>query len=160
MSIKSKLGKFLGVFLALFLWEHICRQNNIQIRPSPYLFMVSNQAQKIFTTVGVYIALVSSFYTYIKVDELLTTLFDLVEPLFKLATSGFYIIKGYTQTADQYRYPIAITLGTATILFAIVMLFKKKPNLFTKLCCCCKRKQQAPSATNTTNKAKDLLIDS
>ncbi len=102
--------------VSVFLWEHIARLYNIKIRPSPLLSFLSINAQKLFSKIGTLLARLSSFYTYINLEEIKKTLSDLLVPVFDIFTSPVHTLIGYMNTLSKYKYKILIPLGSVTLL--------------------------------------------
>lgn len=108
-----------GAFIGTFAWEHTARINNWAVRPSAGLTWAAEKAVLGFTTLGVWIARLSSFYTYLHVHEVFHTLGALIKPVWRLTTSPFWIIKGYVERIsmnDVYEHPYLVVLGTLTIV--------------------------------------------
>lgn len=117
-SFYSKI--FLVGCISVFLWEHIARTKESQFKPSVVINWTADTLKNIFYNIGVGFSKLSSFLTYIKLDDLYKTAHDLLKPTFELIGSPLQTIKGYWDTALTYSYPITVTLGSLT-LFATLM---------------------------------------
>jgi hypothetical protein len=110
-----------GLLVAtVFFWEHFGRLYLFP-RPSNGLKWVATTAVDAFTRIGRFLAYLSSFYTYIRLGDMVQTMSDLVIPIVKLVISPFYILYGYGTTLAKYKYPILIVLGSASLIAGSVM---------------------------------------
>lgn len=89
---------------------------NLTPKPSQGFGYVAQKGQDFFSWTGKGFAKLSSFYTYIELDEFYKTGHDLVKPAAKIVVSPAYTIKGYFDEMKTYqRRRWLIVLGTATI---------------------------------------------
>jgi len=89
--------------LAVFLWEHFFRLNDISIRPTVLINYVNTYSRTWFNTIGQLAAHVSSYLIRLNFPEVTKTLGDIASSLFDFFTSGFHVFKGYITTATtQY----------------------------------------------------------
>jgi hypothetical protein len=103
-------------FVVLFITEHIGRKAKTIFRPSVGLSYCADQAWWFWELCGNIFAKICSFYTYIDVTEIIETFIDLFTPMAKLVTSPLRFAYGYFNTADTYKYPFLIGLGTVTLM--------------------------------------------
>ena len=109
--------------IGLFVWEHIGRLKNWSIRPSVPLQFTSDQLSNLFNWSGKQFAILSSFLTFINLDETKKTLYDLVKPILGIIVSPYYFIKGYIDKAITYDFKTwQIYLGSACIFFFVIAL--------------------------------------
>lgn len=110
-------------FGLLFVWEHIARTKGSTFKPSVAISWLSETLGNAFYNIGVGISKLSSFLTYIKLEDLYKTAHDLFKPIFELAWSPFQIIKGYCETALTYKYPIIITIGSLLLCSGLICMW-------------------------------------
>jgi hypothetical protein len=127
MSILTYLGTNYKTFavsvaaasVGLFMWEHIARVNKVDIyKPSAGINWIAIKGGKIWEHIGYYSAKLSSFLTYIKLDELYQTGQELWIPTWTLIKSPFRFFTGYGEYIKNinFRHPIVIGLGSVTLL--------------------------------------------
>lgn len=110
---------------AIFAAEHCGRKLAWRIRPSTILTYVSKKTNDLFAGLGKYIAIASSFYTYIDVEDLCQTAKDIAVPTFSIFTSPFNTIQGYYKKAREYVNPRVVVLGTTTLACLVVAILLK-----------------------------------
>jgi hypothetical protein len=123
-SISSTIYKLVagtaGVSIGIFLCEHLGRLYNYT-RPSIYLWILANGSIKFFRNIGRMIAWLSSYLTWIKLDESLITARDLVIPTWNLVVSPFQIIYGYMIAAESYvDKEWLVYIGSGLFVLAII----------------------------------------
>lgn len=112
------------LFFGTFVWEHLSKKNDINIKPSTGLNYCATQIQFIWTKIGYYFAKISSFYTLIDLEDIIETIKDIISPSCKILMSPYHAIKEYFITMNLYSNPYLITFGSITlILLAIVLAF-------------------------------------
>src|SRR5947209_10658882 len=104
MKLATVLSTLLVITVGLVAWEHGARVSHSAWRPSVGLNRMGNEAIVFFTNVGKLLAKISSFYTWINLDELWQTLQDLFGPLIRLFSSPIYTFKGYASVLVEYKY--------------------------------------------------------
>jgi hypothetical protein len=114
--VKNYYPHLSAALLFVLVWEHICRQYKSTYRPSVFLRWCSDTAKSFFSLIGKYLAQLSSFYTYINLEEMKRTVSDVFTPLVELMFSPWYTVKTYLSTAAKYKYWILVPLGTLTFM--------------------------------------------
>lgn len=104
---------------AVICWEHAARINSWKYRPSAGLTAVADNAIIFWKLVGKSIAKISSFYNFLRIYELMTTIYDLVTPILKTIFSPIWMLKGYIDQSGAYDHRWLVGLGTVTILVLI-----------------------------------------
>lgn len=112
---------YLGISISiLVLMEFVCLQFNFAHSPSTLISKISDKLKQIFQYLGKIIAIISSFYARLKLELLWQAISNLFVATAKLMISPFYFLEGYKDIMLQYKYPIMVIVGTATIIVAIV----------------------------------------
>lgn len=106
----------LAIFLTVFLWEHVGRINNVDIRPSVALNWLSEKSEDFFRFLGFLWAKLSSFLSWLDFEEMFRTLQDLIKPLISIYTSPLMMIKGYTTTLREYDNWYMLIIGSLMII--------------------------------------------
>lgn len=121
--------------ISLFLWEHIARKKQSNIKPSVLFNYLATKSSKFFGGIGYYVAKISSFYTYIDISDLMVTGKELMKPIFNFCISPYKFLKGYWEQARKYKYSLLIVAGSASFIIASVLLYRYEtiPFLLTKL---------------------------
>lgn len=120
-----------GVGMVVFVWEHIGRQYQTMLRPSVALEFVSTKSQELFRFLGTQWAKLSSYLTWINLEELQVTIKDLAKPTVELIGSPLQALKGYYEKAITYQYgPWQIYLGSFLLcgIFGYLMYNYGKKN--------------------------------
>lgn len=125
MKFANVLWLFCSIAVGLIVLEHGARVSHLEWRPSVGLTYLGDQAIVVFTNIGKLLANISSFYTWINLDELWRTIQDLFVPLVRLCSSPLYTIKGYLSVMVQYKYPILIGLGSCTLVGLVLFVVGK-----------------------------------
>lgn len=112
---------YLGVSIStLVLMEFVCLQFNFAHSPSTLISKISDKMKGLFEYLGKIVALISSFLARLKLELLWQAISNLFVATAKLLISPFYFLEGYKDIMMQYKYPIMVIVGTATIIGAIV----------------------------------------
>ena len=105
------------LLLALLVWEHTGRQYGTAFKPSVMIEFTGSKSRDFFYFMGTLYAQISSYLTWIDLEELKITVIDLVKPLWKLLESPFEALRGYYETACTYELgPWQIYLGSFLLL--------------------------------------------
>lgn len=115
-SLIYYIGIVIGV---LVLMEFICLQFNFAHLPSTFISKISDKLKELFEYLGKIVALISSFYARLKLELLWQAISNLFVATAKLLISPFYFLEGYKDIMLQYKYPIMVIVGTATIIGAV-----------------------------------------
>jgi hypothetical protein len=110
------------IFITLVSWEHLSKIHESQIKPSIYITHIATRSRSVFEYIGKQFGRLSKFITYLKFEELFITITDVLNPLFNLCTSPFYIIKGYTDVVLEYKWPVLICIGSTIIICGVLYL--------------------------------------
>jgi len=122
-----------GVFFAVFLWEHIGRLYAVPSRPSWALWKVVDLSRWCWSAVGKVAAWLASWINLVDFYEVIRTAQDLVSPLLQMLASCFWVVKGYVETIDVNNWSYekigigavmltATTVGTAVHFFTVPVL--------------------------------------
>ena len=118
-----------GIFGATFIWEHVARINNSNLKPSRFINSLADYAADTFEFIGRQLARLSSFYVYIRLHEVFFTLWDLLRPTVVLMVTPFGIIYGYVTAMEVYNHPGLILAGSATLAAGTVAAVMKHYSL-------------------------------
>lgn len=111
---------YLGISIStLVLMEFVCLQFNFAHSPSTLISKISDKLKELFQYLGKIVAFISSFYARLKLELLWQAISNLFVATFKLFISPFYFLEGYKDIMLQYKYPIMVIVGTATIIGAV-----------------------------------------
>ena len=111
------------ILLSILLAEHFGRIYGIRKRPSYFLGLLSEYSTHIFNFIGIQIARLSSFVLYLKMDELMITVWSILEPIFYITISPVNVIIGYFSQALKYQYKTwQIYLGSIIIVIILSTL--------------------------------------
>lgn len=116
---------FLSVTIAVLVctigWEHFAKNINVGTKPSVFLKFLVSWANWFYEWLGIQFGRLSSFITYLKIEELFDSIKDVMVPLFDfLIVSPFYFFKGYFLIVCDYKWPILIFIGSFVILDLVV----------------------------------------
>lgn len=109
----------ISVIIATIASEHICRVNDIAHRPSVFLNFIAELSKTLWTNIGHYAAVLSSFYEYLHIADLANTLYGLFKPVWDFFTSPFWAVVEYCKTIITYDHPYLIVLGSITIILGV-----------------------------------------
>jgi len=109
----------ISVIIATIASEHICRVNDIAHRPSVFLNFIAELSKTLWTNIGYYAAVLSSFYERLHLGDIASTLCALLKPIWNNITSPGWAIVEYCKTLVTYDHPYLIVLGTLTILLGV-----------------------------------------
>lgn len=119
------------VSLIIFFWEHFARKYEfkrcapngsayqVKLKPTVIIGFLAKKSKTFWSYIGWFIAKISSFYTYIDLGDLTKTAQELSIAIGKFVITPVYSVRQYWNTADTYKYPIMIILGTVTVIFLI-----------------------------------------
>jgi len=109
----------ISVIIATIASEHICRVNDIAHRPSVFLNFIAELSKTLWTNIGYYAAVLSSFYERLHLGDIASTLCALLKPIWNNITSPGWAIVEYCKTINTYDHPYLIVLGSTTILLGV-----------------------------------------
>ncbi len=109
----------ISAIIAIIASEHICRVNNIAHRPSMLLNFIAELSKTLWTNIGHYAAVLSSFYEYLHLADLANTLYGLFKPVWDFFTSPFWAAVEYCKTIITYDHPYLIVFGSITIILGV-----------------------------------------
>lgn len=104
--------------LTVFLWEHLCRVNQVEIaRPSRLISWCAIQLETMWAVAGRFWALLSSFLyeLYFRL-ALWDTFYALVEPLWRCLVAPYHFVQAYVALAQSYAHPWCIYLGSSLLV--------------------------------------------
>ena len=120
---KSKVYySVVGLPIGLLLWEYIAKKQISPYKPSALFDQLALYSVNCWYKIGGFAAYMSSFYTCINFKEVVEAAHDLVKPIFDIATSPYYFVKGYVNVSTLYEHPYLVVLGSVTILAVMMML--------------------------------------
>lgn len=122
MKFTHILSLFLGIALGMIVLEHGAKVYQLKYRPSVGLTYLGDKAIILFTDIGKIFAKISSFYTWVNLEDLWQTLQELFVPLIRLLSSPFYTIVGYMSIMVEYKYPMLIGLGSCTLINMLLFI--------------------------------------
>lgn len=128
---KILLGGSLATIVGVVALEHVGKKLKWDKKPSVLLTAAAEKSSEFWELCGKYVAIASSFYTHIDISEFTATCRNLVVPAAKLVISPFKTIKGYIDTAETYKHPGLIAVGTVTIVFILGGLCNYRYNFIT-----------------------------
>jgi len=112
-----------GIVGAVFLWEHLGRQYDINIRPSKGLELLATGSKNFFAWCGRSWAIVSSFLRFIKIGELGVTAHDLLLPMWQFVCSPAKFASDYFKQAATYEsktFRVYVGSGLLIVLFVLL----------------------------------------
>jgi hypothetical protein len=124
--MQTALYTLAGITFGTFAWEHAGRLNHWAYRPSIGLGHVATFAINRFTDLGRIIARLSSFLTYLHLEEMFETIGAVVTPAWKLIISPFYTITGYFSQIKFYNHPYLVVVGSMSLVAAVAFPFRHK----------------------------------
>lgn len=114
--IKSVLTYISPLFFTLLLWEHIAKKKGSSKKPSTFFQFLATYVKNFWYTLGLWFAKLSSFYTYLNLNELYESALDLLSPIFSLIWSPLQFVRGYFNTALKYKYALLVFFGSVTLV--------------------------------------------
>jgi hypothetical protein len=137
-----KLGAFGKVAVSLavvLLYEHMAKLNGL-MRLAPLIESASMCARDSFIYLGAQLALSSSWVIYLRIGDMLSTTWELLDPLFRLLFSFLAFLDGYSKESLKLAHPLSIVLGTLLTVAFLNWTWMKvtgKPSLFDLLAAHC-----------------------
>lgn len=112
--------------LALWIWEYIGIRVRKQLNcgflsPTTIINLLTHYAKICFNHIGRLIALISSFYVYLRLEDFFYAGWDLLRSTWNLLLSGFEMMHGYFATSLTFKRSYLIYIGTSTIGAAIIV---------------------------------------
>ena len=104
---------FLSFAFGLFAWQHIGRINGWNLKPSYFLNLLAFYSEQLWTQVGRALAFIGSYYHYLYfyAQELVISLYELVNPLLHFIASPCYVIYGFLTTMVTFAKPHLVLFG-------------------------------------------------
>lgn len=125
-KITTTSKKLLFIPVYILLVEHFGRIYGIQKRPSYFLELLSTYAMDTFNFIGIQIARLSSFMLYLKMDELMITIWNILRPTLYIIISPLNTLNGYVSQALTYEYKSwQIYFGSMIIMTMLSYLLLK-----------------------------------
>lgn len=125
MSTLFTLTK-IGIVITPFIMEHVCREYELNTRPSIGLKFMVNKSQEVFEFLGKKFALISSFLIKLKLEKFGQTICDIIEPTCKLIISPIYFSFGYvSELKKNVNKQIFIHVGSTIIIVLILFTLDK-----------------------------------
>lgn len=112
-----------GVSIGFFLWEHIARKKQTDVKPSVGIAWTATKSKLLFTTIGTFLAKISSFYTCIDLSDLIKTAYELIVPTMSLLKSPLKTFKGYYEQAKTYTHSSIVFFGSLTLIALLFFLY-------------------------------------
>lgn len=112
MSLSTCLSLASAGLVGTFIWELVARKKSSRKKPSVAIAWTATKSKNLFTTIGRGFGWVSSYLTIVDLQDLCGTLDDLFRPTCNLMLSPLSFFKGYWETANKYKYPILVVLGS------------------------------------------------
>jgi hypothetical protein len=108
--------------VGIFFWEHLGRLYKYE-RPSIYLLILVDKSITFFRNVGRMFAWLSSYLTWIKLEEIYITARDLIIPIVNLLLSPLQIIYGYWIATLSYMDKAwLIYIGSGLLVGAVAII--------------------------------------
>ncbi len=120
------MNKILQIFAALVFiiiaWEHTARLYETEIKPSVSLTFIARHLKTGWEKFGRFCARISSFFIHLKFEELWHTFVDLMTPIVDIILSPFWWIIGYFRVVAEYKWPLLVFGGSATLVGTLLWL--------------------------------------
>ena len=109
---------FFGFAVGLFAWQHIGRICRWNLQPSYFLNSWVSYSEQLWTQVGRVLAYIGSYYHYLYfyAQELVISLYELVNPLLHFLASPCYVIYGFLTTMATFAKPHLVFFGTFLLM--------------------------------------------
>jgi hypothetical protein len=125
MSFSRYAASAAATVLTTFIWELIARKKSSQKKPSVAIAWCATQSKYGWSRLGRGFGWLSSYLTIVDLHDVWGTVEDLVRPTWNLIVSPFAFFSGYWQTAQKYKYPILVCLGSLLLVGSSVYLGPK-----------------------------------
>lgn len=106
-SIKQIIVTVLIVFFALVIQQYRVRNTNSLWKPSLWLNGGADKAQAFWQYIGAKWAWVCSYLAYLELEQLVYSVVDIIDPIWKVIMSWMYFFKGFAEQAGNYAVAIA-----------------------------------------------------
>lgn len=121
MPSNITVAKYIALFvLCVFAIEHVARTANIQYRPSTAIALGARLFKAIFSAIGKGLAHISSFLTWINIEEIKVTICGLLNPTIDCMFSFKELFVGYFSVAIIYDNPLAVIVGTVVLAVGVL----------------------------------------
>ena len=91
-----------------FIWEHIALNNNLFLRPTYFIDLVTSVFRKVWRLTGIVFAYLGTYYHYLHLESLGTTMMSFWWAFSNLITSFTYFDYGFKSVANLYGNPNAV----------------------------------------------------
>jgi len=110
----SEMWFLFGFAFGLFAWQHIGRIYAWNFRPSTFLNLWVSYSETLWTEIGRLLAFIGSYYHYLYfyAQELVISVYELVNPLLRFVASPCYLIYGFLTTMATFAKPHLVLFGT------------------------------------------------
>lgn len=117
-SLAIMILTIIAVCFAMFIWEHIALNNNLFLRPTYFIDLVTSVCRKVWRLTGIVFAYLGTYYHYLHLESLGTTMMSFWLAFFNLITSFTYFDTGFKSVANLYGNPNAVgfTAWISTVL--------------------------------------------
>lgn len=117
----AKVGKIAGgIFAVLIVVQHVSNGMEWSYSPSWFLYLGAEKAGLLMEQLGWFAAMISSWPRHLKLDRLLESAWDIVNPIIKFIGSGYMFFSGYSQYVTQmYRNHPYLTIFGSVILLGV-----------------------------------------
>lgn len=107
-----------ATFVVAFITEYALKRAGVQTKPSTVLTIVADWSWRVFEGIGRWVAKISSFLTYIDLDDVWATFRDLFTPIARICWSPMRGLYGYATEACSaiYKNPWSIYVGSAILI--------------------------------------------
>lgn len=111
--------------LAVWIWEYIGIRVRKQLHwrflsPTTIIDYVAHYTKLCFNQLGRWLALISSFYVYLRLEDFFYAGWDLLRSMWNLVLSGFEVVRGYFTTSLTFKRSYLVYIGTMTLIAAII----------------------------------------
>jgi hypothetical protein len=126
MSLSRPAAAAVATVLTTCIWELIARKKSSRKKPSVAIAWFATQSKHLWSQIGRGFGWLSSYLTIVDLHDVWGTVEDLVRPSWNLLVSPFAFFSGYWETAQKYKYPILVCLGSLLLVGGSAYL---SPNL-------------------------------
>ena len=102
--------------------QYLARMRNWQMRPSYFLEKIAEQTAIFWNYAGQKFAQISSYLYFLRLNELVLALGDLISPIWKTLWAGLDFFKGYKNYISNLHYADFIILGSIVLIISLVAI--------------------------------------
>ena len=117
----SSLALLLTTF-SIICWQHVGRTRGLLWRPSHIIDLATEQLTAFWTFLGKLCVYISSFYTWLDLWQIFESISELCRSITKFFFSFKAFIESYTVNMKFYDHPYLISLGSVTIIAALLYI--------------------------------------